>query len=285
MDSKDIRNLSEAYLEVYQVDEAEKWIQKAIKKPGALSKQLGVPEKENIPAEKLAAAVKKGGKLGKRARLAMTLKGLHREEIDLYDIIFSHLLDEGYANTPEAANVIMANMSEVWRESILEGYLPWDKPRANAPSPRDVSARRQSEQQRRGTPAGAARAQQISNVRTNMRQGINATAARTLTDPKREGTAPLTPRHVRSAMTTGGTAGGKMFAAPAGGPKPSGVPSSRIPTSSQVRSANQAAQSRRGRGGSSSAGGVGSSSGSGATGRFQVGGSRGYGISGIRLAD
>jgi hypothetical protein len=62
--------------------EEEKWIQKAIEKPGALHKQLGVPAGEKIPAGKLAAAVEKGGKLGKRARLAMTLKKL-KEEADL----------------------------------------------------------------------------------------------------------------------------------------------------------------------------------------------------------
>jgi len=43
------------------------------------------------------------------------------EEIDLYDIILSHLLDEGYADTQEAAEAIMVNMSEDWRESIVEG--------------------------------------------------------------------------------------------------------------------------------------------------------------------
>jgi hypothetical protein len=56
--------------------EEEKWIQKAIEKPGALHKQLGVPAGEKIPAGKLAAAAEKGGKLGKRARLAQTLKKL-----------------------------------------------------------------------------------------------------------------------------------------------------------------------------------------------------------------
>lgn len=50
------------------------WIQKAIKKPGALHKQLGVPEGKKIPASKLKVAAKKGGKLGQRARLAQTLK-------------------------------------------------------------------------------------------------------------------------------------------------------------------------------------------------------------------
>ena len=57
---------------------AEKWIQKAIKKPGALHKELGVPEGKKIPSKKLAAATKKPGKLGKRARLAETLKGLKK---------------------------------------------------------------------------------------------------------------------------------------------------------------------------------------------------------------
>jgi hypothetical protein len=40
-------------------------------------------------------------------------------EYDLYDIILSHLLDEGYAETQEQAEVIMVNMSEEWRDSII----------------------------------------------------------------------------------------------------------------------------------------------------------------------
>ena len=55
---------------------AEKWIQKAIKKPGALRSALGVKEGKTIPAKKLAAAAKKPGKMGQRARLAQTLKGM-----------------------------------------------------------------------------------------------------------------------------------------------------------------------------------------------------------------
>jgi hypothetical protein len=46
-------------------------------------------------------------------------KGLP-EQYDLYDIILSHLLDEGYAETPEAAEKIMVNMSEEWKEEILD---------------------------------------------------------------------------------------------------------------------------------------------------------------------
>lgn len=65
-----------------KLTEEEKWIQKAIKKPGALKKQLGVPADEPIPAGKLKAAAEKGGKLGQRARLAQTLKKL-KEETEL----------------------------------------------------------------------------------------------------------------------------------------------------------------------------------------------------------
>jgi hypothetical protein len=51
-----------------------KWIQSAIKKPGALKKSLGVKKGEKIPAKKLSSAAKASGKLGQRARLAQTLK-------------------------------------------------------------------------------------------------------------------------------------------------------------------------------------------------------------------
>ena len=57
---------------------AKNWIAGAIKKPGALHKELGVPQGKKIPAKKLAAAAKKPGVEGKRARLAETLKGFKK---------------------------------------------------------------------------------------------------------------------------------------------------------------------------------------------------------------
>ena len=56
----------------------EKWIQSAIKKPGSLRSSLGVKKGEKIPAGKLAKAAKAPGKMGQRARLAQTLKGLKK---------------------------------------------------------------------------------------------------------------------------------------------------------------------------------------------------------------
>lgn len=52
------------------------FIAEAIKKPGALRAEMGVKKGEKIPAGKLAVAAKKPGKLGQRARFAMTLKGM-----------------------------------------------------------------------------------------------------------------------------------------------------------------------------------------------------------------
>jgi hypothetical protein len=59
---------------------AEKWIQKALnpKTKGALRAELGAKPGKPIPAGKLAKAAKAPGKLGQRARLAETLKGLKK---------------------------------------------------------------------------------------------------------------------------------------------------------------------------------------------------------------
>ena len=56
---------------------AEKWIQGAIKHPGALRKTLGAKKGQPIPAGKLRSAAKSDNpKTAKRANLALTLKGL-----------------------------------------------------------------------------------------------------------------------------------------------------------------------------------------------------------------
>jgi hypothetical protein len=55
-------------------------IKKAIKKPGALRKSLGIKKGKTIPASKLKKAAKSKGKLGQRARFAMTLKKLRKKK-------------------------------------------------------------------------------------------------------------------------------------------------------------------------------------------------------------
>ena len=56
-----------------------KWIEKAIKKPGALRKSLDVKEGEKIPESKLKKALKsKNPTMVKRANLAKTLRGIRK---------------------------------------------------------------------------------------------------------------------------------------------------------------------------------------------------------------
>ncbi len=45
----------------------------AIKHPGALHRELGVPQGHKIPKSRIAKAAHAGGKLGQRARFAETL--------------------------------------------------------------------------------------------------------------------------------------------------------------------------------------------------------------------
>jgi len=59
---------------------AEKWIQKAHIKKGALHEELGVPKGKKIPKAKIEKAAEKGGKEGRRARLAETLEGMHKKK-------------------------------------------------------------------------------------------------------------------------------------------------------------------------------------------------------------
>ena len=64
---------------------------------------------------------KREGKTGAQiaGRAAGTfVKQMRKEE---YDYILSYLLDEGYATTEGSANVIMENMSEDWKNSIIGG--------------------------------------------------------------------------------------------------------------------------------------------------------------------
>lgn len=55
-----------------------RWIQQAHVRKGALHRQLGVPLSKRIPLRRLVKASHAKGKLGRRARLALTLRGFSR---------------------------------------------------------------------------------------------------------------------------------------------------------------------------------------------------------------
>ena len=109
MDAQDFRSLQEAYMEVVENNERNR--EKVEQKKTTHRK---------VQQNPLFFGGKKFGSLtGKMSKSPRNEKEVKE---DLYDIILSHLLDEGYAETPEAAEVIMVNMSEEWRESIIEGF-------------------------------------------------------------------------------------------------------------------------------------------------------------------
>ena len=144
MDAQELRSLQEAYMEVYdELDEAAKRSPKRVRgskdtksyQDGRSQAGMMVSGDSQVSG---AGYMRRGG--GKqtqtdpnerqpqqgrmdpytRDEMEYRKARLKKEETDLYDIILSHLIDEGYAETPEAAEAIMVNMSEEWREDIVE---------------------------------------------------------------------------------------------------------------------------------------------------------------------
>jgi len=69
-----------------------------------------------------------GGPLrAKKVRKAKAMGELG-EGVDLFDYLLEYLVAEGYADTNKEALAIMANMSEEWKQSIIEGVGGYDDP-------------------------------------------------------------------------------------------------------------------------------------------------------------
>ena len=121
MDAKDIRNLQEAYMEVVMNEGFKKLPRYRMElKRKDIYNEFMDAESDSPEETKL---LKRDRKIGDVLTGPTPKPKLKQEQVDLYDIILSHLLDEGYAETPEQAEVIMVNMSEEWRESICEAMV------------------------------------------------------------------------------------------------------------------------------------------------------------------
>ena len=154
MDAQELRNLQEAYMEVVMGEEKRTFpfqkvknqINKIEQQRNQKRNQITKDEKEGLISPRRALV--KRAEIGRDSgylqyhfdkakkerqdinveRRSTTFYGkdkqkmtkTQREQVDLYDIILTHLLDEGYAETQEQAEVIMVNMSEDWREDIVE---------------------------------------------------------------------------------------------------------------------------------------------------------------------
>ena len=145
MEAKQIKDLMEAYASVYSQQEevvseetleekkiatgTGKKVMPSAEERSKLAKRARAGEdigKKGKGFEKVAAKAAKqyGSKeAGERVAAAAMFKQQAKEEVqtDVFDAILEHLVAEGYADTNQAALAIMANMSEEWKQSIVEG--------------------------------------------------------------------------------------------------------------------------------------------------------------------
>ena len=124
MREQEVRELYEAYRQVHQpqeeveqLDEAE--IMKHQKERGAIERRKKMKGYEP-PTKGVHGEIERRQAKKPPSKLR---SGSLPESYDLFDTILEHLVAEGYADTNESALVIMANMSEEWRQSIVEEVI------------------------------------------------------------------------------------------------------------------------------------------------------------------
>ena len=163
-------------------------------------------------------------------------------------------------NSQDLRNLQEAYLDVVENQQLYEDYIAWDfGPKQKAKAKYDKLVR---QKEAGGAPKGTAtRANTIKNVAQEMRFTLDKDSLLTGINPRKQGLQPSTPRHTVAALrgAGGGTTARTQF---------------------NVEPLNP---TRGSMGGGSSAQGLGSAG--SPTGRYQVGGGRGYGLSGIRLAD
>jgi len=137
MREQEVRELYEAYLQVHQVqeEEVEELNEGRTTSLSALSresqkrkddKKRGRPETESeIHSRLMMGKFRPGASQEERAeggRQVLKDRGKVPKKggKDMFEHILEHLVAEGYADTEQAAEAIMVNMSEDWRESIVE---------------------------------------------------------------------------------------------------------------------------------------------------------------------
>ncbi len=131
MNSIEYKNLQEAYLEVYIPEES--------MPPRRSKEELKKRAKELGDRQTIRNVVGKYNKGKSPSKQENSDKYYPKEQVDIYDIILSHLLDEGYADTLENAETIMVNMSEDWREEIVEKFVSPFKSKVSYNNPQGLS--------------------------------------------------------------------------------------------------------------------------------------------------
>jgi hypothetical protein len=147
MDGQTLRALQEAYRQVCDLEEGKKeFPHKKVDRQvydamdsGETAGDSGNRAKEKRDYDRADKMRSVAAKFGGKSRV--------REETDLFDAILEHLVAEGYADTNEAALAIMANMSEEWRDSIVnevitEGEKPFPYEKVTAQQKKHTAAGR-----------------------------------------------------------------------------------------------------------------------------------------------
>jgi hypothetical protein len=178
MRDQEIVGLWESYLQVcgnHQLDEVSKElagrvVNARIAKTGAaFDREMKDRTPENM--RDTMDAADKESRSKKLAAGVRTRRNVTNEEVDIFDVILEHLVDEGYADTNKSALAIMANMSEEWREEILDEAITSEKGKAKAAEM--IAAR--------STPSGRAKSgkganvAQIRKIGRSNREGLGGT--------------------------------------------------------------------------------------------------------------
>ena len=107
MESKQVRDLMEAYASIYEKKEDPEM-------------EEGEHEEEEDEDSKKGSKMKTQKKKKEEEDDEEKEDGM-KESVDFFDYLLEYLVAEGYADTNKAALAIMANMSEEWKQSIVEG--------------------------------------------------------------------------------------------------------------------------------------------------------------------
>ena len=130
MEPKDFSLLEQAYKNVYAEQQLDEFL------------GSGAQKAVDSATKKIQGGLEKVGvKINRTKRSTVTRdqqqKNIQQNNsVDMFELVKGHLMSEGYADNEKAALAIMANMSEGWRKSIVEG-TPADRARRAVKNQRD----------------------------------------------------------------------------------------------------------------------------------------------------
>ena len=125
MEAKEVKSLQEAYASIYSDEYSQEYVinETAMKEdPRMQGRKNPSPGdgKKSRPLPTPSGPRKEMNQLPRRTPENAKNVEYYKDDVDLFDIVKGHLMSEGYADTEEAALAIMANMSEEWRNEIVE---------------------------------------------------------------------------------------------------------------------------------------------------------------------